>query len=101
MLSLRNKYHAMGNSLGNFKEYWDVINADSSIVGASVGDCVLPISEYNTDYSLPQDNSCRTGVTDAQIGRLRIRAIGEPFCLRAWPYDESALETCRHPHELP
>ena len=32
--------HAMGNSVGNFKEYWDVIYADSTIVGAAVWDWV-------------------------------------------------------------
>lgn len=32
--------HAMGNSMGNFKEYWDVIYSDSSIVGAAIWDFV-------------------------------------------------------------
>ncbi len=32
--------HAMGNSVGNFKDYWDVIYADSSIAGAAVWDWV-------------------------------------------------------------
>ena len=32
--------HAMGNSMGNLQEYWDVIYADSSIVGAAVWDWV-------------------------------------------------------------
>lgn len=32
--------HAMGNSMGNFQEYWDVIYADSSIVGAAIWDWV-------------------------------------------------------------
>ena len=32
--------HAMGNSMGNFKEYWDVIYADSTIAGAAVWDWV-------------------------------------------------------------
>ena len=32
--------HAMGNSMGNFKEYWDVIYADSSIAGAAIWDWV-------------------------------------------------------------
>ena len=32
--------HAMGNSMGNFQEYWDVIYADSSIAGAAVWDWV-------------------------------------------------------------
>ena len=32
--------HAMGNSMGNFQEYWDVIYADSSIVGGAIWDWV-------------------------------------------------------------
>lgn len=32
--------HAMGNSMGNFKEYWDVIYSDSTIAGAAVWDWV-------------------------------------------------------------
>ena len=32
--------HAMGNSMGNLLEYWDVIYADSSIVGAAIWDWV-------------------------------------------------------------
>ncbi len=37
---MREYAHAMGNSLGNFKEYWDVIYADSTIAGAAVWDWV-------------------------------------------------------------
>ncbi|WP_262498903.1 glycoside hydrolase family 2 TIM barrel-domain containing protein [Segatella albensis] len=32
--------HAMGNSMGNLQEYWDVIYSDSSIAGAAVWDWV-------------------------------------------------------------
>lgn len=32
--------HAMGNSLGNFQEYWDVIYADSSAMGGFIWDWV-------------------------------------------------------------
>ena len=32
--------HAMGNSMGNFKEYWDVIYSDPSIAGAAIWDWV-------------------------------------------------------------
>ncbi|MDE6270786.1 MAG: beta-galactosidase, partial [Muribaculaceae bacterium] len=32
--------HAMGNSMGHFKEYWDVIYADSTIAGAGIWDWV-------------------------------------------------------------
>ena len=37
---MREYAHAMGNSCGNLQEYWDVIYADSSIVGAAVWDWV-------------------------------------------------------------
>lgn len=32
--------HAMGNALGNFKEYWDIIEARSSIIGGFIWDWV-------------------------------------------------------------
>ena len=32
--------HAMGNSMGNLQEYWDVIYADSTIAGAAIWDWV-------------------------------------------------------------
>ena len=37
---MREYAHAMGNSMGNMKEYWDVIYADSSICGAAIWDWV-------------------------------------------------------------
>lgn len=37
---MREYAHAMGNSMGNFKEYWDVIYNDSSICGAAIWDWV-------------------------------------------------------------
>ncbi|MCF0191431.1 MAG: beta-galactosidase [Marinilabiliaceae bacterium] len=39
-LIAREYAHAMGNSMGNFQEYWDVIYSDSSIVGAAIWDFV-------------------------------------------------------------
>ena len=39
-LIAREYAHAMGNSMGNFQEYWNVIYADSSIAGAAVWDWV-------------------------------------------------------------
>ncbi len=39
-LMAREYAHAMGNSMGNFQEYWDVIYADSSIAGAAIWDWV-------------------------------------------------------------
>lgn len=37
---MREYAHAMGNSLGNLREYWDVIEADPSIMGAAIWDWV-------------------------------------------------------------
>jgi beta-galactosidase len=37
---LREYAHAMGNSVGNLQEYWDVIYSDQSIVGAAIWDWV-------------------------------------------------------------
>ena len=37
---MREYAHAMGNSCGNLKEYWDVIYNDSSICGAAIWDWV-------------------------------------------------------------
>ena len=37
---MREYAHAMGNSMGNFQEYWDVIYNDSSICGAAIWDWV-------------------------------------------------------------
>ena len=39
-LIAREYAHAMGNSMGNLQEYWDVIYNDSSIAGAAVWDWV-------------------------------------------------------------
>ena len=37
---MREYAHAMGNSVGNLEEYWEVIYADSSIAGAAIWDWV-------------------------------------------------------------
>jgi beta-galactosidase len=37
---MREYAHAMGNSVGNLKEYWKVIEADESIMGAAIWDWV-------------------------------------------------------------
>ena len=33
---MREYAYAMGNSIGNLKEYWDVIEKDESIIGAAI-----------------------------------------------------------------
>ena len=50
---MREYAHAMGNSMGNFQEYWDVIYADSSICGAAIWDWVdqgILREEYGLEY---------------------------------------------------
>ncbi len=37
---MREYAHAMGNAVGNLREYWDVIYADSSLVGGAIWDWV-------------------------------------------------------------
>ena len=37
---MREYAHAMGNSVGNLQEYWDIIYADPSIAGAAIWDWV-------------------------------------------------------------
>ena len=53
-LIAREYAHAMGNSMGNFQEYWDVIYADSSIAGAAIWDWVdqglLKKDEHGAEY---------------------------------------------------
>ena len=48
---MREYAHAMGNSMGNLQEYWDVIYADSSICGGAIWDWVdqgiLKDGKYN------------------------------------------------------
>ncbi len=47
---MREYAHAMGNSMGNLKEYWDVIYADSSICGAAIWDWVDQGIAVNNKY---------------------------------------------------
>ena len=63
----------------------------------------MPLSEYETEYIHPQDNSCRTDVRWFKIGNgkksLRING-SQPLCIRAWDYGEEDLEKAAHPHEI-
>ena len=55
---MREYAHAMGNSVGNFQEYWDVIYADSSICGAAIWDWVDQGIKPTPDLS-PRDGSMK------------------------------------------
>ena len=55
---MREYAHAMGNSCGNLKEYWDVIYADSSICGAAIWDWVdqgLKLTPGETEFKYGGD----------------------------------------------
>ena len=75
---MREYAHAMGNSCGNLQEYWDVIDADSSICGAAIWDWV------DQGLSLPLTPSNWRGNPDAEKaspsgGRLEGAFYGGDF----------------------
>lgn len=69
--------HAMGNAIGNLKEYWDIIEASNSCVGGCIWDWVdqaiydpkkLPAKVLTTGYDYPgphQGNFCSNGILPA------------------------------------
>ena len=73
---------------------------------AFLGRYKMPLSEYETEYIHPQDNSCRTDVRWFQVSSSKfqgstLRISGcQPLCIRAWDYGEEDLEKAAHPHEI-
>ena len=66
-----NEYaHAMGNSLGNFKEYWDVINANDCLVGGCIWDWV--------------DQGIRAKRINASNDELGRPALPAPYAKKNW-----------------
>lgn len=65
--------HAMGNSMGNFKEYWDVIYSDSSIVGAAIWDWV------DQGIAKPIDGSPLRHGSSLSLGKDEFWAYGGDF----------------------
>lgn len=71
--------------------------------GSFLGCWSLPIDEFAVDYVVPQDNSNRCDVRWFTLGdgiRVSTGTPGTPFNFRAWPYEESELETKLHPYEV-
>ena len=69
---------------------------------AFLGQYQMPLSEYMTEYSRPQDNSNRCDVRWFEISSAQrtLRVDGcQPLCIRAWDYGEDDLGVA-HPHEL-
>ena len=69
--------------------------------GYNVGLYESDIDDFVTDYVVPQDNANRTDVRWFSLGNAIKVSSAIPFNFRAWPYEESSLETCGHPYEIP
>lgn len=94
---MREYAHAMGNSVGNLQEYWDVIDADSSICGAAIWDWV------DQGIAKPIDGSPLRPSLKLQKGADEFWAYGGdfgdkpndgPFCLNGI----LAPDRTPHPH---
>ena len=70
---MREYAHAMGNSMGNFKEYWDVIYADSGICGAAIWDWV------DQGLAKPQDGSPMRTSSSLSLANDEYWAYGGDF----------------------
>ena len=92
---MREYAHAMGNSVGNLKEYWDVIYADSSICGAAIWDWVdqglYPI--HNSQFTI--HNSLNSSPSQFLYGGdFGDRPNDGPFCINGL----IAPDRKPHPH---
>ncbi len=65
--------HAMGNSMGNFKDYWDVIYSDPSIAGAAIWDWV------DQGIAKPVDGSLLRPSSNLELGSDEFWAYGGDF----------------------
>ncbi len=65
--------HAMGNSMGHFKEYWDVIYSDPSIAGAAIWDWV------DQGIAKPMDGSPLRPSSDLSLEKDEFWAYGGDF----------------------
>jgi len=75
--------------------------------GAPLGEYKLPLRNYWTNYAHPQDNGNRTAVrwwecraVGEKKAGMRIEGLQE-LNIRAWPYDESDIESSKLAHQLP
>jgi len=94
---MREYAHAMGNSMGNFQEYWDVIYNDSSICGAAIWDWVdQGILQLDTSNTAQQNGQ----IVNSQIvkylygGDFGDKPNDGAFCINGlvWP------DRTPHPH---
>lgn len=73
--------------------------------GALLGIYAKQLRDFVTPYVVPQDNSNRSDVRwctfEDKSGKGIKISSSQPFCFRAWPYNEKDLETMGHNYELP
>lgn len=99
--------HAMGNAMGNFKEYWDVIEQSNSTIGGCVWDWVdqaiydpklMKKGEYRltTGYDYPgphQGNFCSNGILTAtrepSAKLAEVKAVYSPVKIDSVAVDKS------------
>ncbi len=84
---------------GPWENYWD------RKTGAFFGEYAMPLGDYWVDYIHPQDNGNRCDVrwwqaTDADGTGLRIEGM-QGLSVRAWPFEETDLESNRLAYQLP
>ena len=79
--------HSMGNSLGNFKEYWDLIRTDDRLIGGFIWDYVdqglektdengVSYLAYGGDFGdrINDENFCINGILSAAVSYTHLRA---------------------------
>ncbi len=96
--------HAMGNAIGNLKEYWDVIEASNSTIGGCIWDWVDQaiydpakmkegIYQITTGYDYPgphQGNFCSNGILDPE--RHETAKLAEVKAAHQWvKFDSIAI----------
>ncbi len=73
--------------------------------GYMIGLYAASMSDFITDYVVPQDNANRCDVrwfslADTDGRSIRVTGL-QDLCFRAWPYTEDDLVSAKHPYELP
>lgn len=73
--------------------------------GSLLGNYILPIRDFITEYVVPQDNANRGDVRWFSLssnsgGSISITGL-QPLCFRVWPYSEEDIEKNKHTYKLP
>ena len=104
--------HAMGNAIGNLKEYWDIIESSNSCIGGCIWDWVdqaiyeplelkKGIRRLHTGYDFPgphQGNFCSNGVIpatreeSAKLAEVKAAHQFVKFLVQPVPEDKQTVE---------